>query len=227
MDTVITRRPSGSPPRSGEPSAQDLRDAATVFSDLRPALLRIAGRILRDPAEAEDVVQEAWVRWQRADRAAVRSSRAFLTTATTRLALNAAQSARARHEALVPGPLVELPEQAQGGEGPEATVEHHESAELALRIVLERLRPAERGPYVLRKAFGYPYERIAAVLGVSVTNARQLVSRGHARLGIATTAEADPWAHRRLVEAFWSASRRGDLAELEAVLADAGLARAA
>lgn len=227
MGTLITCQPSGSPLPSEKAPARDLTDAATAFCNLRPVLLRVAGRILHDPAEAEDVVQETWVRWQRVDRATVRNARAFLTTTTARLAINAVQSARARHETLVPGPVVEVPEQPRGGEGPEGAVEHHESIELALRIVLERLRPAERGPYVLRKAFDYPYQRIAEVLGLSAANARQLVSRGHARLGSGATVELDTWVHRRLVEAFWSASRGGDLAELEAALADPSLAEAA
>jgi RNA polymerase sigma-70 factor (ECF subfamily) len=146
---------------------------------LRPRLLAIATRILGNASDGEDVVQDAWVRWQRCDRALVLNPTAFLVTTTTRLALNAAQSARARRESPV-GAF--LPEPADVTHDLAAAAEQREALALGIRLLRERLTPPERAAYVLRQAFAYPYGDIARLLETSEVNARQIVSRAGKRL---------------------------------------------
>ncbi len=187
-------------------------DAAS-FVDARPRLLRIARRVLVNPADADDIVQDAWVRWQETDRALVRDPVAFLTTTTTRLALNLGQSARARHEA---------PGRVAGGRGrphadPALGAQQRDQLALALRIVLERLTSTERAVYILREAFDYPHRRIAEQLGLSEANVRQIVTRARRRLAGETRRPVDPGEHERLLAAFLAAAQHGELAELEAL----------
>jgi len=132
------------------PADSALSEAVSVFVELRPRLFGIAYRLLGSAVEAEDVVQEVWLRWQRTDRAIVVSPVAFLSTTTTRLALNVAQSARLRRESYI-GPW--LPEPVDTSNDPEVGAERAEALELALLLVLEKLPPTERAAYVLREAF--------------------------------------------------------------------------
>lgn len=186
------------------------------FVAAQPRLLAIAVRVLGDVGEAQEVVQEAWLRWQRSDRSAVVNPPAFLATTTTRLAINVAQSARKRRE-YVAGPA--LPDVADAAAGPAAVAERHDALDGAVRLMLAKMTAAERAAYLLRKAFDYPYRRISAVLGVSSDSARQLVRRAHERLGTDRNQTVDPAAHRRLVRVVHAAARTGDLAELEQLLA--------
>jgi RNA polymerase sigma factor (sigma-70 family) len=163
---------SGAGPEPG--SAADLEVAATVFTDLRPRLFGIAYRMLSSATEAEDVVQEAWLRWQTCDRGAVVNPAAFLATTTTRLAVNALQSARVRRETYI-GPW--LPEPVDTSADPYLGAERGEALEFAALLLMERLTPNERAAYVLREAFDYPYGQIADVLQLSEPAVRQLVSR--------------------------------------------------
>jgi RNA polymerase sigma-70 factor (ECF subfamily) len=198
----------------------DLQAAVAVFMAQRPQLITIADRILGSEGGAEDVVQEAWLRWQRTDRGIVDNPPGFLATATTRLALNVRQSARSRHErAFTPwlenvmGPV----------EAPGATVEREQEVESALRVLTEALTPAELAAYVLRTSFGYPYSEVAEVLRLNAPNVRQLVSRAHARLVSGRRRRVSLDGQRSLVRAFLLAARSGDLGELETVLtADVG-----
>ncbi|MBT2416903.1 RNA polymerase sigma factor SigJ [Streptomyces sp. ISL-22] len=192
-----------------------LDEAADAFQRLRPRLFGIAYRVLGSVSEAEDVVQDVWVRWQGADRGAVLDPGAFLAKITTRLAINVAQSARVRRAAYV-GPW--LPEPVDTGVDPQVGAERGEALELAVLLVLEKLNPVERAAYVLREAFDYPYEDIAGMLGLSQTNTRQIVSRARKRLSAERRAPVDTAEHRRLVEAFVAAARHGDVAALEEVL---------
>ena len=131
---------------------------ATSFHTVRPRLFGIAYRVLGSATEADDVVQDAWIRWQRTDRSKVRDTAAFLATTTTRLAINVDQSARARHEIYVePQPL----EAIDTGADPSLGAEQREALELAVRTLLEKLSPTERAAYLLREAFDYPYRQIA------------------------------------------------------------------
>ncbi|MGW8634016.1 RNA polymerase sigma-70 factor [Streptomyces sp. NPDC055793] len=192
-----------------------LGQATEEFLCLRPRLFGVAYRILGSAAEAEDVVQETWVRWQNADRDAVHEPGAFLTTVAARLAINLAQSARVRRETYV-GPW--LPEPVDTAPDPQLGAERAAAVEMAVLLVLEKLNPMERTAYVLREAFDYPYDRVAEILETSKANARQLVSRARRHLADERRERVDPATHRRLLEVFLLAARTGDLAVLEDVL---------
>jgi RNA polymerase sigma-70 factor, ECF subfamily len=193
------------------------------FHAVRPRLFGIAYRVLGSRTEADDVVQEAWVRWQRTDRDAVRDVPAFLAAATMRLAINVTQSARARRETH-PGTC--LPEPVDVDADPAHSAERADALERAVLTLLERLSATERAAYVLREAFDYPYRRIADVLATSEPNARQLVTRARLRLAGERRNEVTADEHRRFVEAFADAAQTGELAALEQRLAgDAGLRR--
>ncbi|MGW7523288.1 RNA polymerase sigma factor SigJ [Streptomyces sp. NPDC054783] len=192
-----------------------LEEAAEVFQRLRPRLFGVAYRILGSVAEAEDVVQEVWVRWQGVDRGAVLDPGAFLATVATRLAVNVAQSARVRREAYV-GPW--LPEPVDTSVDPQVGAERGEALELAVLVVLQKLNPVERAAYVLREAFAYSYGEIAGMLELSQANARQIISRARKRLSDERREPVAAAQHRRLVEAFVAAARHGDVAALESVL---------
>ena len=196
---------------------ESLDRAQTVFAELRPRLFGIAYQMLGGVAEAEDIVQDAWVKWQTADRAAVRDPAGFLVTMTTRLAINVIRSARRRRETYV-GPW--LPEPVDTGGGPEAGAERIEEVELAVLMLLERLSPPERAAYVLRESFDYPYGDIAAILRVTEANARQLASRARRRVAAERRNPVSRAAHRRLLETFLAAARTGDLDALEDLLAE-------
>ncbi|MEU5314114.1 RNA polymerase sigma-70 factor [Streptomyces sp. NPDC021562] len=198
------------------PTTSDLDEAVSDFVQYRARLFGIAYRVLGSVAEAEDVVQEVWLRWQKTDRSVVVSPVAFLSSATTRLAINVAQSARVRRETYI-GPW--LPEPVDTSGDPEVGAQRAEALELALLLVLEKLSPTERAAYVLREAFDYSYPEIAEVLQLSVVNVRQIVSRSRKRLAGEPRGSVDALEHRRLLDAFVSAARTGDVASLEAVLA--------
>jgi RNA polymerase sigma-70 factor, ECF subfamily len=180
-------------------------------------MFAIAHRIVGNVHEAEDVLQEVWLRWDRVDRTTVINVEAFLVTATVRLAINLVRSAHRRHEtrvALWPG--VEL---ADPGADPLTETERGEAIALAARLVLERLPASERAAYVLREAFEYPYQQIAGTLNIGTANARQLVRRARARIAAGRHHAYRSTAHGRFHRAFAAASLVGELAGLEAVLA--------
>ncbi|MFF0965970.1 RNA polymerase sigma-70 factor [Streptomyces sp. NPDC003703] len=204
-----------SPRSAPDSSGSSLDRAARDFVAARRQLFGIAYRVLGSAAEAEDVVQEAWVRWQNTDRSGVREPSAFLTTVTTRLAVDVARSARVRRESYV-GPW--LPEPVDTRSDPQLGAERAEAVELAVLLLLEKLNPVERAAYVLREAFDYPYRRIADILETSEPHTRQLVSRARGHLADGRRKPAGPAAHRRLLEVFLGAARTGDMALLEDVL---------
>ncbi|MEV6176755.1 RNA polymerase sigma-70 factor [Streptomyces sp. NPDC052015] len=197
------------------PVEGDLSEAVSVFVELRPRLFGIAYRVLGSAVEAEDVVQEVWLRWQRTDRAVVVSPVAFLSSTTTRLAINVAQSARVRRETYI-GPW--LPEPVDTSNDPGAGAERAEALELALLLLLEKLSPAERAAYVLREAFDYAYHDIAHILRLSPVNVRKIVSRARKHLTEDKRDSVDAAEHRKLLDAFVAAARQGDVASLEALL---------
>lgn len=197
-------------------AATELHDAAFVFVRARPGLLKIANRILRDPGEAEDVIQETWLRWQGTDRSVVVNPGALLRTTTVRLAINVLQSARRRRESSA---TPWLPEPADAGMTPEALAERQNAVEHAVALLLQTLTPNQRAAYVLREAFGYSYDQIGDLLHLSVANARQQVSRAQDRLNNRRHRQhVDAVTHRRLVQAIFTAARTGDLGQLERVL---------
>lgn len=200
-------------------------DAAS-FHTLRPRLFGIACRVLGSPSDADDVVQDTWIRWQRTDRSRVRDATGFLVTATTRLAITEGQSARARRETSAG---LHSREPVDIGADPSAGPERGEALELAVRTLLEKLSPTERAVYVLREAFDYPYRDISALLRVSEVNARQVLTRARRRLAGGDRRPLRPDEHRRLLDAFVAAAQTGAMAALEQMLtADAAqVARAA
>ncbi|MFC7644737.1 sigma-70 family RNA polymerase sigma factor [Streptosporangium lutulentum] len=213
-DDMTRTRPTVS--ASDDRLADELDAAASVFVTTRPRLFAIARRVLDDVGEAEDVVQETWLRWERADRSVVVSPPAFLAMTTTRLAINVTHSARKRRETSA-GPW--LPETVDHGVSPETVAERHEAVDAAVRLLLEKLSPAERAAYLLRKAFDYPYRRISDVLHLSADHTRQLVRRAHEHIATGRRQPVDATAHRHLVRTFLAAAQSGDLAELEELLA--------
>jgi RNA polymerase sigma-70 factor (ECF subfamily) len=190
-------------------------DAAS-FEAVRPRLFGIAYRTLESAADADDVVQDAWIRWQGTDRTSVRDAAAFLATTTKRLALNVAQSARARRETCI---QPWHPEQVDAHADPTLDAERREALELALLTLSEKLSPTERAAYVLREAFDYPYRRIADVLETSEANARQLVTRARVRLAGGRRRQVSAAEQQRFIDAFVDAAQSGDLMTLERLLA--------
>ena len=199
--------------RGGEVSDAD----AASFHAARPRLFGIAYRVLGDPTEAEDVVQDAWIRWQTTDRSAVRDAPAFLATTTTRLAINVVQSACARRETSVGPQLVEA---VDVGTDPSGDVERREELEIALRALLEKLSSTERAAYLLREAFDYRYREVGAVLELTEANARQVVTRARRRLSGEPRRLVGAAEQQRLVNVFSGAAQAGDLATLERLLRD-------
>src|SRR3954454_6605490 len=181
-------------PPDGQVDVDDLEDAAAVFAGVRPRLFGIAYRMLGSVTDAEDLVQDVWLRWQTSDRSAVMNPAAYLATAITRLAINASQSARARRETYI-GPW--LPEPLDTSADPYLGAERGEALDFAVLLMLERLSPQERAAYILREAFDYPYEQIAGILQSSPVAARQLVSRARKHLRAERRAPASGPQHRR------------------------------
>ena len=201
----------------------EVRDTDVAeFLDVRPQLFGIAYRMLGSVAEAEDIVQDAWIRWQGTDRREVHNPAAYLTTTTTRLAINASSAARIRRETYI-GPWV--PEPVDTSHDPALGAERAEALELAVLLLLEKLSPTERAVYVLREAFDYSYRQVAEVLEMSEANARQLARRARQALESERSAPATPAVRRRLLEAFVAAARNGDLATLEQIFTDDVVAR--
>jgi RNA polymerase sigma-70 factor (ECF subfamily) len=195
--------------------ADSLDQATREFMAARPHLFGIAYRVLGSVVEAEDIVQDAWLRWQNTNRADIVEPTAFLATVTSRLAINLAQSAPKRRESYI-GPW--LPEPVDTRVDPQLGAERAEALDLAVLHLMERLNPVERAAYVLREAFDYPYKRIADMLETSEANTRQLVSRARKRLSAERREPVSPAAHRRLLEVFLSAAQTGNLSVLEDVL---------
>jgi len=198
-----------------ETPSVDLSDAVETFASVRPRLFGIAYRMLGTVADAEDVVQDAWLRWQNYDRSSVENPAAFLATTTTRLAINAATSARARHETYI-GPW--LPEPIDTTHDPSLGAERSEALEIAVLALLEKLPPTERAAYVLREAFDYSYPQIADVIQTTEGAARQMVSRARKHLASERPArQVESSERRRLLTAFLTAAQTGDLDELESL----------
>jgi RNA polymerase sigma factor (sigma-70 family) len=216
MNTTTQRiRPQRGP--SGREPWTDARRSAPLasFQSVRPRLFGIAYRVLGSASEAEDVVQDTWIRWQGTDRGEVRDADAFLATTTTRLAINVIQSARARRETQIGARRFEP---ADAKADPAADVERREALERAVRMLLESLGPTERAAYVLREAFDYPYRQIAQLLALNEANARQLVTRARRRLSGERRRPVSAGEQQRLLDAFDAAARTGELAALEELL---------
>ena len=191
-------------------------DDAAIFEQHRAVLLALGYRMLGDTASAEDIVQEAWLRWCQRD-AQVENPRSYLLTIAARLCLNQLASARARHEE----PRSWLPEPIEVTQEDDDELELMEQVSMAFLVALQRLSPAERAVLLLHEVFDFSHAEIAALLRRTEAGTRQILKR--ARDGIAdqrriTAASHDE--HRRLLRAFGEAARHGDLAALAAMLAD-------
>lgn len=185
-------------------------DAAASFDPLRPRLTRVAYRMLGSVADAEDVVQEAFIRWMGADRAEVREPEAFLRRTVTRLCLDQLKSARHRRETYI-GPW--LPD-------PIVDEEDEEDVTLPLMLALERLSPLERAAFLLHDVFGLGFEEVATTIQRDATACRQLASRARSHVREARPRfQVEKQRGLEIAEAFFEASRSGDMTALGAMLA--------
>lgn len=191
---------------------------AARFEEHRPHLTAVAQRVLGSRAEADDAVQETWLRLSRSDSDGIESLRAWLTTVVSRICLNALRSRTARREDLtghmVDDPIVE----PHFGSDPEAQAVLADSVAQALAIVLDELSPGERVAFVLHDVFDFSFDRIGEVLERSPVTARQLASRGRRRVRGVDAPPADAGRHREIVDAFFAAARAGDMVRLVSVL---------
>ncbi|WP_458761033.1 sigma-70 family RNA polymerase sigma factor [Afipia sp. TerB] len=187
-------------------------DAADSFDPLRPKLIRIAYRMLGSVADAEDVVQDAFIRWLDTDRGAVREHEAFLRQVVTRLCLDVLKSARRRRETYV-GPW--LPEPIV-----ESSDDDIDDITLPLMVALERLSPLERAAFLLHDVFGVSFDEVAETVGREPAACRQLASRARANVRAARPRFAMPKEQGlEIATAFFTASRSGDMQKLQALLA--------
>ena len=198
----------------------DERDwLAERFQEHRPRLRAVAYRMLGSVSEADDAVQEAWIRLSRSAADEIDNLEAWLVTAVGRVALNMLRSRRTRREEPFDGRLPDLIVDRADGIDPEHEALLADSVGLALFVVLETLTPAERLAYVLHDMFSVPFDEIAAILGRSPDATRQLASRGRRRIRHAdATPDADMAAQQEVVKAFLAAARDGDFASLVAAL---------
>jgi len=192
---------------------------AEQFEEQRPHLRAVAYRMLGSLSEAEDAVQDAWLRLSRADASEVENMRAWLTTIVARVALNMLRARRTRREqpleAHLPDPIL----QPADSTDPEQEALLADSVGLALLVVLETLTPAERLAFVLHDMFAVPFDEIAAIVERSPEATRQLASRARRRVrGAAPVPDVDLNAQWEVVEAFLAAARKGDFEALLAVL---------
>jgi RNA polymerase sigma-70 factor (ECF subfamily) len=194
--------------------------AADPFTALRPRLFGIAYRMLGVRADAEDVLQDAWLRWSRTDTSALQSAEAWLVTIVTRLSVDKLRALKAEREAYVgwwlPEPLVEL-----DAHTPESAAELAGELSVAFMYVLERLGPEERAAFLLRQVFDYDYSEIAAQLGKTEASCRQMVHRASERVQQARTRFEVPQAvHHQLLQRFMNAAQSGDRHAIEALLSE-------
>ncbi len=194
-------------------------DQAAAFETHRPHLRAVAYRMLGSLAEADDALQDAWLRYSRADVSQVQNLGAWLTTVVARVCLNLLRTRRGRAEEPMPLRLPDPILSAQGGPDPEQEVLLADAVGLALQVVVETLNPAERVAFVLHDVFVMPFDEIGPILDRSPTAARQLASRGRRRVqGSHAKPDGDLIEQRRVVDAFFAASRQGDMTALLAVL---------
>jgi len=188
------------------------------FEQHREHLRNVAYRMLGSASDADDAVQEAWLRVSRADASDVLNLRGWLTTVVARISLNMLRSRTARHEAVVDADELSRTVSSPGRDGEQEAM-LADSVGLALLVVLERLTPAERLAFVLHDMFDLPFEEIAPIVRRSPTAARQLASRARRRVrGVGVASDGDLRRRREVVEAFLAASREGDFAALVSLL---------
>jgi RNA polymerase sigma-70 factor (ECF subfamily) len=195
-------------------------ERAAIFTETRPLLFSIAYRMLGSVADAEDIVQDAYLRWQRTPDLDVREPRAYLTTVVTRLAINELRSARAQRETYV-GPWLPEPLVTEHAPDSSAAVELAESLSMAFLVMLERLSPIERAVLLLHDVFDFDYAEIARIIDKSEANCRQLLSRAKKHV-VADEArfDVDREQAARLAQQFTEAASAGDMDGMLALLAE-------
>ncbi len=192
-------------------------ESVATFEQQRRRMLGISYRILGSFADAEDVLQDAWLRWSAIDTARVENPEAFLTTVVTRLSLDRLRTLKARRE-VYSGPW--LPEPVAADPDPQAAAELADSLSVALLVVLETLSPLERAAFVLREVFSEPYPVVAEILGREEPAVRQLVHRARQHVDAGGTRyRSDRATHNEVVERFLAACENADLDSLLEVLA--------
>ncbi len=193
------------------------QDEVRLFDEHRGLLVSVAYRVLGSVTDAEDTVQEAWLRWSNVDHSEIVDPRAFLVRVTTRLAIDRLRRAKVRREAYVGPWLPEPVLTAQDPQDPSEDAAMAESISMAMLVVLETLSPLERAVFVFREAFGMPHSEIADVLGRKEEAIRQLAHRAHVHER-RSRFDADQDEQRRVTERFLEATSTGDLDGLMAVL---------
>jgi RNA polymerase sigma-70 factor (TIGR02957 family) len=189
------------------------------FQTQRPRLFSIAYRMLGSATEAEDVLQDTWLRLHTAEPDVVRSPQALAATIVTRLCLDRVKSARARREEYV-GPWLPEPILTTGAEGPDVLLERSESVTLAFLVLLDTLSPEERAVFLLKEVYDYEHAEIAEILGATPVNCRQLLCRARSKIRPGRAAgRKDPEARRALAAKFADAFRSGDASRLVQLLA--------
>lgn len=196
--------------------------AIDLFESNRPVLFGVAYRMLGSAADAEDLVQETWLKWRTASVEALRSPRSWLVTVITRLCLDQLRSARARREQYVGPWLPEPITVAMAPEpGPEVAADAVETIDLAFLVMLERLGPVERAAFVLHDVFAFSHDEVAEVVGKSTAACRQVLHRARARLQESRKRfDASAAERERLTRAFLRAAGAGDMEALVAILAE-------
>lgn len=200
-----------------------MNDDTAFFDRLRPRLQGIAYRMLGSRAEAEELVQDAWLRWHGAEREGLENAEAWLVTVTTRLAIDRLRSRQAERASYTGFWLPEpwLNAETELGEGPEQLLERADDLSTAFLALLERLSPEARAAFLLREVFDADYAELALALGKNEAACRQLVHRAKTQLKQGRPRQAvAPATHRRLLEGFAQAARDGDFARLQALLAE-------
>jgi len=195
-------------------------DPTLAFNSHRRRLQGIAYRMLGSVAEAEEVVQDAWLRWHEADKAALGSAEAWLVTVVTRLSIDRLRAAKVQREHYI-GAWMPEPTLTGGPDTPEQLLERADNISVAFLAVLERLAPEARAAFLLREVFDADYDEVARTLGKSEAACRQLVHRAKAQVQEARPRFQVPReTHQRLLRAFADAAARGSLQELKALMAE-------
>jgi len=219
MTIAMAEEPLSQTPLSARLDAEtgEHDDGLSAFAGVRPRLFGIAYRMLGSAAEAEDIVQDVWVRWQSINRSVVQDPPSFLAKTTTRLCISLVQSAHWRRETYV-GEW--LPEPVDTAADPTLGAERGEALGFAVLVLLEKLSPKERAAYVLREAFDYSYRQIVDILHMDEANTRQLVSRARKHIADGRRTPVSKDEQRRLLGAFIDAAQKGDMAGLEGLFAE-------
>jgi RNA polymerase sigma-70 factor (TIGR02957 family) len=197
-----------------------MEDAAGTFDRLRPRLQGIAYRMLGSTAEAEEVVQDAWLRWHEADRAAIANTEAWLVTIATRIAIDRLRAAKVQRAHYV-GLWLPEPQLADSPLSPEQVLERADDLSMAFLTLLERLAPEARAAFLMREVFDADYDELAQTIGKSEAACRQMVSRAKAQLREARPRySVTPEAHLRVMRQFADALSQGDFTVLKSMLTE-------